>query len=211
MPARATATNRASRTNPQNAVARATAVGRVSVTGGSDDDDMKYLGEVIVGAGGVANVDFNVASLVSATGLSFRHLQLFFTARSETAGDKQLRAQFNSDTGGNYDTQFLLGFDASISTVEQNGAASLRLGTIPGSDQLANSPGIGSYFIPYYARTNFNKGGFQPGGAVLTTTLILATLFDNGWRNAAAITDIRIFASADDIAENSEFSLYGIT
>lgn len=205
MPSRGTASNRQTAVGRQDAVGRLSASGRLFVEGTPGVDDMNFISETVVGVGGTANVQF------AAISGSYRHLLLFFTARSETATEKALRIRFNGDSGANYDTEFLLGFDTTASAVEENGATSGRIGTIPGSDQLAGAPGIGSVWIPYYSSSNYNKTGTNNCGAALTAALIIATIFTFNWRNTAAITQIDIFPASDDIAENGKFSLYGIT
>lgn len=171
-------------------------------------DDMIFLEEQVVGVGGAASVTLDN----SGAGLSqaYRHLELFWLGRASTNGAKNLRIQFNSDTGNNYSRLLLQGFDTTAQATEENAVASGLIGSLTGLDGLANAVGSGKIILPYYSGTVFFKNAHALGGRVDSTTSTTSDVPRVTWQNVAAITKIVLFPSANNFIEGSRFSLYGI-
>lgn len=120
-----------------------------------------------------------------------------------TATGKDIRWQFNGDTGSNY----------SYTNINGNGSTAT-------SGRLANSAYIASYAtvgtsanpatilfnVMNYANTTTYKTALMrasDAGAELNAYVGL-------WRNTAAITSITVFPNTDNFSTGSTFTLYGI-
>jgi hypothetical protein len=142
---------------------------------------------------------------------TYTHLQIRGIARvsnSGTVGNDNVTAQFNSDTGSNYDYHFLLG----------NGSSPLAGYGINQTVMLCGKPSnasatvgvFGSFVIDILDYANTNK---------YKTVRVLTGVDNNGsgmiffnsnlWRNTNAITSIS-FIYAQNFAQYSHFALYGI-
>jgi hypothetical protein len=96
MPARGTATNRQPASDRQVSTGRLAASGRQNVDGsggGGAVDDMTFL----------ASIDLTSVTTFSAISGSYRHLEIYYVARSDNVAAQGLLIQFNGDTGANYD------------------------------------------------------------------------------------------------------------
>lgn len=152
-----------------------------------------------VGAGGTSSVTF------SSIPSTYAHLQIRLIALSGSAGTN-LEVRFNSDTANNYDTNWIYGTGASITTGIATGI-SYSWGAGAGS---STAPAGVIIDILDYANTNKfktvrNLGGFDVNGsggyAYFTSGL---------WRSTNAITSIKIDVSGTTFSQYSSFALYGI-
>jgi len=133
---------------------------------------------------------------------SYTDLVLIIRGTSATS-TAQLQLQFNSDTGTNYSTTYLIGNGTSaISDRDSNTAGGMVAGFL-GTTEGNNIVNIQNYsntttYKTVLCRTN------------LTTSRTQATV--NLWRNTAAITTILVqMLGGQNIASGSTFTLYGIT
>lgn len=166
--------------------------------------DFESIATIAVGSGGSANVEFT-----SIPG-TYTHLQLRIIAQTTTSGSdwEVLRMQFNGDTGSNYALHQVLGTGSSVAAgngINQTftyGVYSTKSGT-PNSF----SPAIMD--ILDYKDTNKFKTVRTLTGPDLNGSGELS--FQSGlWRSTSAITSIKIYPVANNIAQYSHFALYGI-
>jgi len=153
-----------------------------------------------VGSGGAANIEFT--SIPS----TYTHLQIRYIVRSNVNNTNTVLT-FNSDTGSNYSTHYLVGDGSSASA---GAAANSTFIYTDITSQSATSYVGAVVDILDYASTSKYK-----------TTRTLAGLDKNGsgviwlvsgnWRNTNAITSLKlVFADATTIPQYSHFALYGI-
>ena len=161
--------------------------------------DFESIATVSVGGGGAASVTF---SSIPAT---YTHLQL----RGIACGPPRFGMEFNSDTASNYNHHFVYGDGASVGA---GGSAN----TTPASGTSIGIASTGStYFTPFvvdildYANTNKYKTFRGLGGADQNGSGSI--FFTSGlWQNTNAITTIRLFPSSGNLAEYTQYALYGI-
>ncbi len=164
------------------------------------------IATVTVGSGGTATVSF---TSIPAT---YTHLQIRAIARTNRAnaqGD-YLRFNMNGDTGLNYSGHELSGYNGTMASAANTGAATEFINRWAGTSQAANTFGAGVIDILDYANTSKYK-----------TTRSLAGWNDNTngslhfnsalWMSASAITSIVIQPGGGTLIEQySSFALYGI-
>lgn len=207
MPARGNSTNRQNATNRSNAVGRLASVNRQNLSGGTVDD-MTFLDEVIVGGGGAATVAFNAISG------AYRHLCILYVARGDNGANQVLGAQFNGDTGANYDQETLTGVGAGASATGAVASTSLRVGGVIGTGGPTLAFATGEIWFPYYSTTTQDKGAlgrYSYPGTLNAVDQVLEVPCGT-WRTAnAAISSITLFPGAGSFIANTRFSLYGLT
>lgn len=165
------------------------------------------IATVTVGAGGAASIDFT--SIPS----TYKHLQIRGIARAANAATYAgLRLQVGNgsiDTGSNYNTHDLYGDGGSAVASSAASNTNMYVGAISASSLGSNIFGVGVIDILDYADTNKNK----------TVRSLISTdangsgyaYFSSGaWRNTAAINTIKLFTTAGNFVQYSQFALYGI-
>jgi hypothetical protein len=169
-----------------------------------DAGDFESIATTTVGSGGAANVEF---TSIPAT---FTHLQIRGIMRNTASNDYTLRARFNSDTGSNYARHTLKGNGTAASAVGEATQTYMTLDEMsPLNSNTANTFGAMVMDILDYQNTNKFKtvrtlGGFDANG-------VGRILFDSSlWRSTSAVTSVTIFMAADNLAQYSQFALYGI-
>jgi hypothetical protein len=160
-----------------------------------------------VGSGGSANVEFT--SIPS----TYTHLQLRWIARgADASNNRNCNINFNSDTGSNYAYHILAG-DGSAASASATTTTTGFLGQrMPAASATASIFGAAVIDILDYTNTNKYK-----------TARIISAFDDNGgtfggivrfisglWMNTNAITSIKLQMNVGNIAEYSQFALYGI-
>lgn len=162
--------------------------------------------QVIVGAA-VAQIDF------LAIPQTYRNLLLIARLNGDGV-NAVVRARFNGDAAGNYDTLIyganaagglvgaLVAADTSIIAGDANGGA--------GSDP--QSFGYVELWIPSYAHAAMRKATMSRGGRMDSVTITQRIAYSEGvWRGEVPITDIRLFLDAGNIEADSVATLYGLT
>jgi len=170
------------------------------------------IATVTVGAGGTSSVDFT--SIPS----TYTHLQIRGLVKvSRTSGNENLGAQFNGDTGSNYSWHQLIGNGSG--GISQAGATQsfMFLGETIGSWGSAASMFDGTVIdILDYKDTNKYKttrtliGADQNGTTAPNGDTGKIVFASANWRNTAAITSVKIYATSGTINEYSSFALYGV-
>jgi hypothetical protein len=164
-------------------------------------DAYESIATVTVGSGGQSTITF------SSIPSTYKHLQLRWFSKN-TVSDYGLRAQFNSDTGSNYNFHYLYGNGATIAS----GASANETYAILGqpSDTTTSVFGVGTVdILDYSATTKFKTtrtlSGYDKNGADS-----ILVFHSSAWRNTAAINSIYLYHSTGNFAQYSSFALYGI-
>jgi len=177
----------------------------------SDPFAFHSIASTTVGSGGASNVEF---TSIPAT---YTHLQIRGIGKyTDTADDRTfLKVEFNSDTGNNY-ARHLVGGNGSSSFVDGVASTTARAGARLISSRTA-SPSYAHMFTAYIIDildyTNTNKyttvrtlGGFDTNGGSFQEVVLGSFL----WQNTAAITNIKLLPGSANLAQYSQFALYGI-
>lgn len=163
------------------------------------------IATVTVGSGGSSSVDFTSISS------SYAHLQIRLIARlSGTGGAQSNTIRFNSDSGTNYRSHFLLGNGSSASAFDGGAASRLFNGIGADADNPSGMFGTCIIDILDYTNTNKNKVTRTLGGADVNGTGGEITFISGLWLNTSAITSISIIPEAGTYVQYSQFALYGI-
>lgn len=156
-----------------------------------------------------------LASLTYNPSGSCNHVLLIITARDDTAstGGSFVMAQFNSDTGSNYDNQ-IIGTGATTSTPAETLAASTaKVGVLI---QGGASAGYWGSSVTWFHNVNGTSADKTwRGQAVWKTGTTSGTEFieDYGghWRNTNALTAIKIMPTSGNFAIGTEIDIYEYT
>jgi hypothetical protein len=174
----------------------------------ADTGAMFPLQVITIGSAGASSVSFtNIPN-------TYTHLQLRYIARTTQANtniDPNF-LRFNSDTGNNYKTHFLVGNGSSANSYVENTYNNYCYGGLFSSDSsTASTYATGVIDILDYKDTNKYK-----------TLRVLSGLDLNGsgqvffqsavWMSTSAISSITITAvtGSTNYKQNSQFALYGI-
>jgi hypothetical protein len=156
-----------------------------------------------VGSGGAADVTF---SSIPAT---YTHLQIRGISRNASATDT-ISIRFNSDTGSNYTWHQLRG-NGSV-TAGTSSSPSVTFMEIPYTSYSGTTANVfaGAVIdVLDYANTNKYKTVRGLGGADQNGSGSI--FFTSGlWQSSSAITTIRLFPSSGNLAEYTQYALYGI-
>ena len=171
------------------------------------------LATYTVPSGGVSSITF--AGL--PTGGQYTHLQIRFLAQDTRAtyyiGD--MYARFNSSSTG-YAYHFLYGNGSSAVADQSTNQPEIYIGTGSIGTTTGGTFGVGVMDILDYASTskyrttrtlmgedhNGTGGGNSLGGRV--------TLASGLWQDTNAINQITIYGGSGNLAQNSQFSIYGV-
>lgn len=141
----------------------------------------------------------------------YKHLMFVGSGRTTGAGtaNRALCAEFNSDSGNNYNEQQLYGFTTTVAADNLYANIYFFVGYLAEGGQAAGKAGSFFSVIPHYGNDGLNKSGVMMATASNGSNYhsILATSF---WNNTNPITRIRLFPSTDSIAAGSVISLYGM-
>jgi hypothetical protein len=164
------------------------------------------IATVNVGAGGTGTVTF------SSIPSTYKHLQVRFTCRgNDTAADRALYMQLNSDTGTNYAWHRIRG-DGSTATAGAGTSLNyIFVGSLVDGGTASNIFGAGVVDLLDYTNTNKYKtaritSGFDKNGATGYIN------YNSGlWQNTAAVNSISLFYQGSvNTVQYSSFALYGI-
>lgn len=157
-----------------------------------------------VGAGGASSVEFT--SIPS----TYTHLQIRAISRVTGAtANENLTLQFNSDTGGNYNSHYLYGTgSAAVGGAEIGSQTTAIVGRSSGANLASGIFGVSVIDILDYANTNKFTANRSLCGVDQNGSGII--LFESSlWRNTAAVTSIKLLPESN-FAQYSSFALYGI-
>jgi hypothetical protein len=158
------------------------------------------IATVSVGAGGASSIEFT--SIPS----TYKHLQVRGIAR-RSSGSTNTIVNFNSDTGSNYSTHYLLGNGSSASAGAESSVNRFYLDILTASSTSysASVMDILDYSSTTKYKTARTLAGIDLNGS--GTVWLVSGL----WRNTAAISSIKLFLeSSASFEQYSTFALYGI-
>lgn len=173
----------------------------VEVSGGGGGDFVKIAD--VVTSGSQATVTF---SSIPGT---YRHLKLVGYGRgSASSVASEVIAQFNGDTGANYDFARWTR-NGTSENVAQTAAV---LGELSAANAPSNAAGSLEIIIPHYANTTFQKPYHGTGNARTSTITNGIGLNTTGgtWRSTAAISSMSISLASGNFVDGSVFTLYGL-
>jgi hypothetical protein len=120
-----------------------------------------------------------------------------------SSGEQDCIMRFNSDSGSNYSSTYLIGNGSSASSSRNTNATA-------GSAGYPLRPSLIATFITQiqnYSNTTTNKTWLTRSGAADAMTFTMASL----WRNTSAINSIYLAPSSGvNFLANSTFTIYGI-
>lgn len=141
----------------------------------------------------------------------YKHLMFIGSGRTTGAGtaNRALCAEFNSDSGSNYNEQDVYGVTTSAIASSLYANTYFYVGMLAEGGQAAGKAGSFFSVLPHYGNNSLYKSGVMMATASNGSNYhsILATSF---WNNTATISRIRLFSSSDSIAAGSVISLYGM-
>jgi len=158
------------------------------------------IATVTVGAGGASSIDFT--SIPS----TYQHLQIRSLSLQSSA-NQDIQMQFNADTGNNYSLHYLYGQGASALSASGANTPFIYVAFNAGDTTypVASVVDILDYKDTNKYKTTRTLSGFDrngPGGYII---------FNSGnWRNTAAISSVKIYPSAGNFNQYTQFALYGI-
>tara|TARA_R110000751_G_scaffold181447_1_gene288160 strand:+ start:14 stop:544 length:531 start_codon:yes stop_codon:yes gene_type:complete len=163
-----------------------------------------------IGVGGAAS--WTKSSIPS----TYDHLLLKISSRSEGGTYyEQLNLQFNSDTGSNYSYTSIYAAGSTVYSGRGTTTVAIRNLYANGSSNTADAFGSINIWIPNYANaSNFKQAITNSVTASDSTTDWQWTLFTGGglWQSTAAISEVSVSpVAANDFAQYSTFTLYGVT
>jgi hypothetical protein len=136
---------------------------------------------------------------------TYRDLIVTFNGSMAGTGNSSVCFRYNSDSGSNYSTVYMVGTGSS--TV--SGASTTTLGALVGfyASHATGQRHQGTMHIMDYSATDKHKTALIRDDSPSTETEAQA----NRWANTAAITSVEIFANFSGLlASGSTINLYGI-
>jgi len=142
---------------------------------------------------------------------TYKHLQIRAIARSAASSDYNVNIKLNSDAGSNYAYHRLYGTGASAAAQAGSSLTYANIAAITTlNSETANAFGAAIIDILDYANTSkyktirsLNGRDINGGGTI--------NLHSGLWQSTSAITSIDFTgASADNFAQYSQFTLYGV-
>ena len=171
----------------------------------ADNYYMEPIATTLVGAGGVASVDFtNIPQ-------GYKHLQIRWIGQHAGANvNVSLAIQFNGDTGSNYVQHRLYGDGSSAQAVSATSTTFIRSDRLNSPTSASSIFGVGIIDILDYANVYKFKTIRSLGGVDSNGSGFIA--LDSGlWMNTAAISSIKLYgADPGNLSQYSRFSLFGV-
>jgi hypothetical protein len=166
----------------------------------------QQLGEVIL-TGATASIDF---SNIPGT---YRDLMLTFEGRTDAVSNNaSVFLRFNGDsTFGNYDFVYLQGYGTVVSAAESVGTSYIHSGLLPAANAPAGEVGFGNVRIFDYSRALWNKNLTSQWGLNRQSAGQTIVGTSSGfWRSTAAITQITILPSSNNLVTDTRATLWGL-
>jgi hypothetical protein len=194
------------------AVTSAGTAGQVLTSGGASADPSWGTGPALqlitetVTSGTAADVTF------SSIATTWRDLVVVVRGRGTTAAVAvNILLQFNTDTGANYDYEYIHAQNTTLGGAGTVATTSAFIGQLTAASGTANVAGSCRAEILDYRGTTFQKAGtfHSNGKSGTTTSTIIPWLGIFNWRSTSAINAVKVFPSAGAFVDNSVVSLYG--
>jgi hypothetical protein len=160
----------------------------------------KKIQTVTVGSGGAASMDF------TSIPQTYTDLKVVVSARTTTAATRGgLLLELNGSSA-NFTSRAIYGED-NVAGSE----TTVRLGVVPAGNATASAFGSAEIYIPNYTSANFKSIStdivFEQNSSSVYDLYMTATL----WSNTAAITSLSLKPSADNWAQYTTATLYGVS
>jgi hypothetical protein len=136
----------------------------------------------------------------------YTDLVLVATVLSADTTTKYLTLQFNSDTASNYSNTIVAGNGTAASSARDTSVTEMYLTPFGGMLNQTTNPVPTIINIQNYSNTNTNKTVLYRANQAGSNVLAGVGLY----RSTAAISAVKIFVTAGNMAAGSTFSLYGI-
>lgn len=145
---------------------------------------------------------------ISSIPSTYQHLQIRILGSMSASGADDLRMRFNSDTGSNYATHFIVGNGSTVPA----GAYSSTTSMLCGANALptaTNIYGVAVIDVLDYANTSKYKtmralaGNDTNGGGYVALSSGL-------WQSTTAVNSITFYPNASTFTANTQVALYGI-
>ena len=163
------------------------------------------IATVTVGSGGATDVTF---SSIPAT---YTHLQVRAIGRGTDASkDINIYFQFNGDTATNYSSHGLYGTGSSATSYGNANDANPVAFRTSSANSASGTFGAGVMDILDYANTNKFKTTRSLTGHDENGTGGIIFLFSGNWRSTSAVTSIKLYGLGSNLAQYTQFALYGI-
>jgi hypothetical protein len=177
------------------------ATGATGATGGSTIGGSELIYRYTVTGSDKASIDTGVDTPDAGSNdwTNGDVLEVWIAGRTDNAAAQvNFPVTVNNDTGSNYDLQYNIGSDVSVTANKVVAGANWAL-NMHGSGGSASYPTAIHATIPGYAGTVFNKvASALDAAAEATGGNNRANMYALGWRSTAAITRLKIAGSGTD-------------
>ena len=168
------------------------------------------LATYTVPSGGVSSITF--AGL--PTGGQYTHLQIRYIARdvSGTNDGNSAVLRFNSDSGSNYVRHYMLGDGSTIPVGAVQNLTGIDGGLVQGGGGTASCYSAGVIDILDFASSSkYKTVRSLSGNNTNSGSAVNYVEFESGlWLNSSAINSIVVSCNGGNLAQFSQFSLYGV-
>jgi len=160
------------------------------------------ISTVEIGSGGAASIDFT-----SIPG-TYTDLMVVCSLREASTTGSTAGIRFNNDSATNYLSRRLQGNGSSALSATYSSGTEIDI-IIDASDMTSSTFGSMQMYVPNYAGAT-NKSVSIESLSENNATLAYQRLSAGIWNSTAAITSIKIFGSAGNLAQYSSATLYGV-
>ena len=169
-----------------------------------ESDD--FLEEVVI-TSPATSVTFSGLDSYATAG--YKHLQIRAVGRSDRAASQDaLYMRFNSDTGSNYATHYLLGSGSTVSSGSSVSTAYIQPMVLTGATDTPTT-GFDAAIIDLLDFSNSSKNTTIRALNGKAGTVTAIRLWSGFWNNTAAVTSISLTTFVGQLVAGSRFSLYG--
>jgi hypothetical protein len=162
---------------------------------------MTLVSTVTVGSGGAASISF---SGIAGSG---KDLLILVSSRNANS-TSELRVNFNSDSGSNFTSRFLVGDGSSAVSYTSTNSYS-PVGDNNGSGSTVNTFSDHAIYVPNYT-SSVGKSFSTDGVSENNGTTAYQNIVTSRWSGTAAITTVTL-TGGGDFSQHSTASLYIIS
>ena len=167
------------------------------------------LATYTVPSGGISSITFSVSGITN-----YSHLQIRYIARdvSSTNDGNSAVLRFNLDSGSNYVRHYLLGDGSSTPAGSVQNLTGIDGGLIQGGGGTATCYSAGVIdILDYNSSTKYKTVRSLSGNNTNSSSAVNYVEFESGlWLNTSAINSIDISCNGGNLAQYSQFSIYGV-
>lgn len=166
------------------------------------------LSNTVVGVGGLALVTINVSGVYDS-------LLVLWEAKSDVnAVGADIQVIFNGDSAVHYLWQAVQVQNNTLTGRGSAASANIFLGPVSGATSPAGSIARGRITIPFAFESTYHKGLEFATSGLQEETDAFGVMYYAGmgvWKSAAALTSLGFSVDAGNIAQGSQFDVYGLT